>query len=167
MNEAVLVLNANFEPINVCNTRRAINLMLMGKADMVKNGRGIIRTVSRDYPRPSIIRLAYYIKRPRMQVALSRKEVFRRDNFTCQYCGKQTGHLTVDHVLPRRLGGQNTWENVVAACPSCNHKKGGSRLSETNMHLLRKPQEPSHSMLYFFERYLQNNQDWESYIQGW
>lgn len=167
MNEAVLVLNANFEPINVCNTRRAINLMLMGKADMVKNGRGIIRTVSRDYPRPSIIRLAYYIRRPRMRVALSRKEIFRRDNFTCQYCGKQTGHLTVDHVLPRRLGGQNTWENVVAACPSCNHKKGGSRLSETNMHLLRKPQEPSHSMLYFFERYLQNNRDWESYIQGW
>lgn len=167
MNEAVLVLNANFEPINVCNTRRAINLMLMGKADMVKNGRGIIRTVSRDYARPSIIRLAYYIKRPRMRVALSSKEIFRRDNFTCQYCGKQTGHLTVDHVLPRRLGGQSTWENVVAACPNCNRKKGGSRLSGTNMHLLRKPQEPSHSVLYFFERYLQNNQDWESYLQGW
>jgi len=167
MNHAVLVLNANFEPINVCDTRRAIGLMLLGKANMVANGRGYIRTVSSNFPRPSVIRLAYYVKRPRITVPLSRKEILRRDNYTCQYCGKKTKKLTIDHVLPRHLGGKNEWENVVAACPACNHKKGGYRLAETNMRLLRKPQGPSRSLLYYFDRYLQQNQEWESYIQGW
>ena len=118
MNEPVLVLNANFEPINVCSTRRAIGLILSGKADMVVNGRGHIHTVAQLLPRPSVIRLEMQVHRPRPHVKLTRREVFRRDNYTCQYCGRRDGGLTVDHVVPRHLGGAHTWTNVVAACQS-------------------------------------------------
>ena len=101
--ESVLVLNANFEPLNVCNMRKAVCLMVMDKAQLVMNGRGVIHTIDRTFPRPSVIRLQSMIHRPRPRVKLTRKEVFRRDNFTCQYCGTTSGVLTIDHVLPRHL----------------------------------------------------------------
>ena len=84
----VLVLNANYEPINVCNVRRAMILILDDKASLVLNGRGVIRTVTRIFPIPSIIRLQDMIKRPRAQVKLNKMELFRRDNYTCQFCGR-------------------------------------------------------------------------------
>lgn len=167
MEAPVLVLNANYEPINVCNTRRAMGLILSGKADMVANGRGYIHTVNQVFPRPSVIRLEYMIRRPRLRVKLTRREVFRRDDYTCQYCGRRTADLTVDHVLPRHLGGQHTWTNVVTACQACNHRKGGRRLSEAHMTLLRAPQEPPSSAVYIFERHLRDNREWEPYLNGW
>src|SRR5258706_16428683 len=141
MEALVLVLNANFEPINICNTRRAIGLMLSGKAALIANGRGEIQTVSQSFPRPSVIRLEHMIHRPRPHIKLTRREVFRRDNYTCQYCGRHDGSLTVDHVIPRHLGGQHTWTNVVAACPPCNHRKGGRKVEESHMHLTHIPKE--------------------------
>jgi 5-methylcytosine-specific restriction endonuclease McrA len=167
MNIPVLVLNANFEPINVCNTRRAVGLLLSGKADMVMNGRGYIQTVRQSIPIPSVIRLERMIHRPRLQVKLSRREVFRRDNYTCQYCGRRSGDLTVDHVLPRHLGGEHLWSNVVAACPACNHRKGGRRLEEVRMTLLHIPKEPPASAYYLFGRHIEQNTEWEQFINGW
>jgi len=167
MHAPVLVLNANFEPINVCSTRRAIGLILNGKADLVLNGRGEIRTVSRTYPRPSVIRLEKMIKRPRPRIRLTKREVLRRDNYTCQYCGQHATYLTVDHILPRRLGGQHSWENLVAACPSCNHRKGGRTLDQAQMRLLHLPSEPPTSAQYLFGRHLSDNQEWVAYITGW
>ena len=167
MLEPVLVLNANFEPINICSTRRAMGLLLTGKAGMVVNGRGYIRTIKELSPRPSVIRLESQVHRPRPHVKLTRREVFRRDNYTCQYCGKHDGGLTVDHVLPRHLGGQHIWTNVVAACPSCNHRKGGRKLEESRMVLLHKPKEPPTNAFYIFGRHLTDNGEWEPYISGW
>ncbi len=167
MQEPVLVLNANFEPINVCSTRRAIGLILSGKADMVVNGRGSIRTVREALPRPSVIRLGQMVHRPRPRVKLTRREVFRRDNYTCQYCGRRDLPLTVDHVLPKHLGGEHIWTNVVAACPACNHRKGGRQLEEVHMTLLRAPQEPPASAAYLYGRHLEENREWEMYIAGW
>ncbi len=167
MNEPVLVLNANFEPINVCNTRRAIGLILAGKADMVVNGRGHIRTVSLSLPRPSVIRLEFMIHRPRPRVKLTRREVFRRDNYTCQYCGRRDGSLTVDHVHPRHLGGEHVWTNVVAACPACNHRKGGRKPEEAHMSLLRIPREPPANAAYIFGRHMNEYQEWLPFIEGW
>lgn len=167
MNAPVLVLNANFEPINVCNTRRAIGLILQGKAAMVANGRGWICSVSQKFPRPSVIRLAYMIRRPRPQVRLTAKEVFRRDQYTCQYCGRRSPNLTIDHIIPKRSGGKNEWTNVVAACAPCNHRKGGKLLSEVSMKLQREPKEPSGSLVYFFGHYLDTNQEWAPYIENW
>jgi 5-methylcytosine-specific restriction endonuclease McrA len=165
--EPVLVLNANFEPINVCPTRRAINLVLTGKASLVLNGRGVIRTVRRAYPRPSIIRLERMVKRPRPQVRLSKREILRRDNFTCQYCGQRAPYLTIDHIIPRRLGGQHSWDNLVAACPACNHRKGGRTADQAQMRLLCTPKKPPSSASYMFSRHLSHNRDWIPFIEGW
>ncbi|MDP2975140.1 MAG: HNH endonuclease [Anaerolineales bacterium] len=167
MQTPVLVLNVTFEPINICNTRRAIGLILTGKAAMVLNGRGYIHTVSELIPRPSVIRLEHMIHRPRLKVKLTRREVFRRDNYTCQYCGRHSSDLTVDHVLPKHLEGEHVWTNVVAACPSCNHRKGGRRLEEAHMSLLHRPIEPSASAFYIFGRHLNENGEWEPFITGW
>ncbi len=167
MQEPVLVLNANFEPINICSTRRAIGLILNDKATLVLNGRGEIRTVSRIFPRPSVIRLDHMIKRPRPRVRLTKREILRRDDYTCQYCGQHASYLTIDHIIPRRLGGRHTWENLVAACPSCNHRKGGRTLEQVQMRLLHQPHEPPASATYIFGRHLKNNLEWLPFVEGW
>lgn len=167
MNLPVLVLNANFEPIHICPTHRAISLILSGKATLVVNGRGVIRTVSREFPRPTVIRLEHMVRRPRPQVKLTKREILRRDSFTCQYCGQHSPNLTIDHVIPRHMGGGYSWENLVTACASCNHRKGGRTLEQAHMSLLRRPAEPPASALYFFDRHLSNNTEWVPYIEGW
>jgi len=167
MQEPVLVLNANFEPINVCSMRRAIGLILADKAAMVVNGRGHIHTINQLLPRPSVIRLEHMIHRPHPRVKLTRREVFRRDNYTCQYCGRHGTPLTVDHIVPKRLDGGHTWTNVVAACPACNHHKGGRRLEEVHMHLLHIPKEPPASARYLYGSHLKENGEWEPFIEGW
>jgi 5-methylcytosine-specific restriction endonuclease McrA len=153
MLEDVLVLNANFEPLNICGMHRAIGMLVCHKATMVLNGRGFIKTSINAYPRP--------------QVKLTRREVFRRDNYTCQYCGRHTSDLTIDHVIPRRLGGQHEWTNVVTACSYCNHKKGGRMLQEANMRLRQHPYEPPASLQYIFAHHLNRYNEWEPFVNGW
>src|SRR5207244_13344256 len=103
---------------------------------------------------PPVIRLAYHIKRPRPVLKKTRKEVLVRDDHTCQYCGKRGHDLTLDHVIPRHRGGQHTWENVVAACKGCNHKKGGRTIQESNMTLARSPFRPPSTPSYLFSSYI-------------
>ncbi|MEW6716178.1 MAG: HNH endonuclease [Chloroflexota bacterium] len=165
--EPVLILNANFEPLNVCPTRRAITLIVVGKAKMVLNGRGYIHTINQAYPRPSVIRLEAMIKHPRPQLRVNRREILRRDEYTCQYCGKRDVWMTIDHILPRRLGGEYSWENLVTACPRCNHCKGGRTLQQANMSLLHQPFTPSPSAKYRFRQYLKNNHEWGQFLEGW
>jgi 5-methylcytosine-specific restriction endonuclease McrA len=138
----VLVLNQNYQPLNVCNARRALVLVGLGKAELMADGRGQVRSVSLTFPIPSVIRLIYMVKRPLMHRRLSRRSVFYRDGFACQYCGEETGPLTLDHILPRSRGGPHQWENVVSACIPCNHRKAGSTPKEADMRLLRKPRAP-------------------------
>jgi 5-methylcytosine-specific restriction endonuclease McrA len=167
MNAPVLVLNVNYEPMNVCSTARAMGLLTLGKAKVVQNGRGTIKTVSRTFERPSVIQLDYMVHRPHPHVRLSKREVFRRDGYQCQYCGSPSAHLTLDHVLPKRYGGPYDWENLVSACPQCNRRKGGRTPAEADMRLRSSPREPSATALYLFGRYLQENQDWVKYLAGW
>ncbi len=167
MDDAVLVLNANYEPLSVCNTRRAIGLLLSGKAELVLNGRGVIRSASAAFPRPSVIRMEYMVKRPRPRVKLSKREIFRRDEYACQYCGSPSAHLTIDHVIPRHRGGGHTWENLVAACPACNRRKGGRMPAEAHMTLRHRPAEPVPSARYLYARHLRDNQEWTRFIEGW
>src|SRR6478672_8033236 len=112
-NSAVLVLNQNYEPLNVCNARRAFNLVDRGKAEVLAHAEGMMRSALQTFGRPSVIRLIYMIKRPRPQMRLTRREIFVRDHHTCQYCSRQTKDLTIDHVLPRHRGGPHTWDNLV------------------------------------------------------
>lgn len=167
MLESVLVLNANYEPINICNMRRAVGLILTERASLVVNGRGEINTANSTFPRPSIIRLDHMIHRPRPKIQLTRREIFRRDNYTCQYCGKQSRYQTIDHVIPRHLGGMHIWTNVVTACASCNHYKGGRTLQESGLRLMQIPQEPSSSLAYIFSRGAPEYEEWEPYLKGW
>lgn len=167
MNDPVLVLNANYEPLNVCSTRRALTLLVAGKAEMLANGRGYVHTVRLTLPRPSVIRLGHMVRRPRPRVRLTKREVFRRDNFTCQYCGTRSSHLTIDHLVPRHRGGEHSWDNLVAACPGCNLRKGGRTVQEARMSLLHPAREPAASALYLFSPHLDRNRDWETYLKGW
>lgn len=164
---SVLVLNQNYEPLNVCNTRRALLLIHGGKAEVLEHAPGHIRTPTMAFPRPSVIRLVYLIKRPRPRVRLTRREVFLRDHYSCQYCGVKTRDLTLDHVIPRHRGGKHTWENLVSACRACNHRKGGKSLAEAHMQLRRLPFEPKASSYYLFGQYLEANDGWQKFIPEW
>jgi len=167
LNEPVLILNVNYEPLHVCNTKRALSLVFKGKADILLNGRGTIRSATAEFDIPSVIKLGYMVKRPRLQISLTKREILRRDNHTCQYCGRRTHLLTIDHIVPRRLGGQHTWTNVVAACPPCNRRKGGKMPENANMVLSRQPTQPSASAYYRFGHHLRTHQEWEEFIRGW
>ncbi|HZU75631.1 MAG TPA: HNH endonuclease [Dehalococcoidia bacterium] len=167
MESHVLVLNQNYEPINVCNARRAFVLLNRGKAELLEHGTGTIRSPSAVFPLPSVIRLVYLVKRPRPQMRLTRREVFLRDRYTCQYCGRQGRDLTLDHVFPRHRGGRHTWENLVAACKACNHRKAGRTPAEARMELRREPRKPHVSSYYVFYQYLDAQREWRKFIPGW
>ena len=167
LEDVVLVLNGNYEPLHVCTVRRALGLLLSEKAHMVMNGRGYIRTVRTRVPVPSIIRLRYIVRRPYPRVKLTRREIFRRDNYTCQYCGRKSSRLTIDHVVPRERGGRTVWTNVVTACPECNQRKGNRTPQEAHMRLLRTPTPPPNTALYRFQRYLDLHHEWQPYLEGW
>ena len=152
----VLVLNQSYEPLNVCRTRRAIVLVFRGKAEVLENSRGELHSAKSVFQIPSVIRLVYMVSRPRHQRKLSRFEVFNRDKHTCQYCGRHTKELTLDHVIPRRWGGKHAWDNVVSACIPCNRRKGGRTPDEANMRLLCQPRYP-HSDGFYVPSNLLNN----------
>jgi 5-methylcytosine-specific restriction endonuclease McrA len=163
----VLVLNQNYEPLNVCNEKRAIVLIDRGKAEVLEHGKGHIRTPSNTYRCPSVIRLVYLIRRPRPKARLTRREIFLRDNFTCQYCGARAKDMTLDHVIPRHRGGKHTWENLVSACRSCNHRKGGKTVDEAKMSLRRQPFQPRVSASYMLSQYLPTNVEWQKFVPEW
>ena len=133
----VLVLNQNYEPLNVCNIPRAFRLVFGSKAEVIEYDHATIRTVRAAYRAPSVIRLQHQVRRPRPRVKLTRREIFARDRHTCQYCGRMAHDLTLDHILPRHRGGSHSWENLVAACKPCNHRKGGRTPEEARLRLTR------------------------------
>lgn len=147
----VLVLNQNYQPLNVCNVRRALVLLDRDKAELMENGRGYVRSVSRPFPVPSVIRLYHMVKRPLVRRRLSRRAVFARDRYTCQYCGLSLRTLTLDHIQPRSRGGRHEWDNVVSACKKCNHRKAGRTPQEAGMRLMKKPGTPRPNPFYLFE----------------
>lgn len=167
LNGPVLILNVNYEPLHISNTKRALALVLGGKAETIINGRGVVRSTSAVFEIPSVIRLSYMIKRPRPRISLSKREILRRDDFTCQYCGRKMHHLTIDHIIPRHKGGPHTWQNLVAACMSCNRQKGGKSPAEAHMRLQRKPFEPKATASYRFGNHIRKNQEWAQFIEGW
>ncbi len=162
----VLVLNQNYEPLNVSTVRRAFTLVDRGKAEIIENGRGYLHSPTYLFEIPSVIRLVYLIRRPRPQGRLTRRDVFLRDRFSCQYCGKQTRDLTLDHIVPRHRGGSHDWENVVAACKHCNHRKAGRTPLEAHMALVRQPFRPAYSFFRTFYSYLQGQDGWRKFIPG-
>ena len=164
VNAPVLVLNQGYEPHDVCRTRRAIILVLHGKAELVENSRGEIHTVSSSYAIPSVIRLMLGARRPCQERRLTRLEVFARDGFVCQYCGRHTRDLTLDHVVPRSQGGGHHWQNVVSACKHCNRKKGGRTPEEAGMRLLSEIRTPHHYGYHVPHQYFSVYTEWQKYL---
>ena len=164
LNSQVLILNQSYEPITVCSARKAIVLLFLTKAEMVakKDGK-VVRTVKDSYPLPSVIKLSSYIRVPFKRIELSRKNILRRDNHTCQYCGMKAKNLTIDHVVPKSRGGGDSWENLVACCTACNNKKGNRTPEEARMKLLSIPHRPHHIM--FIKQYYGSIDDkWRPFL---
>jgi 5-methylcytosine-specific restriction endonuclease McrA len=140
----VLVLNATYEPINVCTVRRAAVLVLKAKAEVIERGKGSLRSERLALERPVVIRLITYVRVPRdvHRRKITRKAVLARDSWTCQYCGQRKPGLTVDHVIPRSRGGTSAWDNIVASCAACNRRKGNRLPREAEMHPRRRPRPP-------------------------
>jgi 5-methylcytosine-specific restriction endonuclease McrA len=140
----VLVLNASYEPLNVCSVRRAHVLVFKGKAEVLEDLPRPLRSASDTFRWPHVIRLVHYVRVPRaVKRKISRRALFARDSWRCQYCGTSTGKLTLDHVVPRSRGGDSVWENVVTSCAPCNLRKGDRSLNEARMRLLSPPRPPA------------------------
>jgi 5-methylcytosine-specific restriction endonuclease McrA len=159
----VLILNQDYSALTICSIQKAFILVYLSKADIIsESSQGGIQTVTRTFPRPSIIRLHKYVNLPYKGVILSRQNIFKRDNHQCQYCGA-TNDLTLDHVLPRSRGGKSSWTNLVTACKACNSKKGDLTPEEAEMPLPRKPFKPSFIMfLRDFSGKIEK--EWETYL---
>ena len=142
--QQVLVLNASYEPLNVCSVRRAHVLVFKGKAEVVEELDQPLRSATDTYPWPHVIRLLTYVRVPRIiQRKISRRALFARDGWSCVYCGDSGGRLTLDHVVPRSKGGDSVWENVVTSCAPCNLRKGDRLLEESSMKLRAQPRPPA------------------------
>jgi 5-methylcytosine-specific restriction endonuclease McrA len=136
-----LILNATYEPLGVVSVRRAAILILSAKAICVADGDGILHSARHAMPVPSVIRLTRFVRVPyRAHVGLSRRAVFARDGGRCAYC--RAAAETIDHIMPRSRGGRHTWENVVAACARCNHRKGDRTPAELGWRLHTVPSVP-------------------------
>jgi 5-methylcytosine-specific restriction endonuclease McrA len=140
----VLVLNATYEPVNVCTVRRAVVLLLKDKAEVVEHAAWELHSATRTIARPMVIRLVTYVRIPRdtHRRKITRRAVFARDDWTCQYCGARS-NLTVDHVIPRSKGGVSSWDNIVASCAPCNRRKGDALPRQAGMQLLKQPRTPN------------------------
>jgi 5-methylcytosine-specific restriction endonuclease McrA len=154
--EAVIVLNTGYEFLGLVSWQRAMVMLFRGKVEVVKQSDQIVRTVSRTYRIPRIIRLIKFIRQIyRREVPFSRKNILTRDGFVCQYCGKEfnANELTIDHVIPKVQGGAHNWNNVVACCRFCNMHKGGRTPRQAGMQLVRKPFKPT--IMEFINLYLE------------
>ncbi len=142
MNATVLVLNQDYQPLSICSVQRSIKLIFLDKAELLHDDPDrVIRTTSEAFQFPSVIRLRRYINIPYAKIVLSRRNIMRRDNFMCQYCGKKSD-LTIDHINPKSRGGKDSWENLITACDKCNVYKGNRTPEEAHMELKGKPYRP-------------------------
>lgn len=162
LNEATLVLNKSWTPIGFSSVKYALKLLVSERAQAISpedysaydfdswaelsvlKGEPCVHTVNLEIKVPEVIRLLDYNKIPERHVKLSRRNLFRRDKNTCQYCKRKlkTEDITVDHILPRSQGGITSWTNCVVACLKCNIKKGSKTPQQANMQLIREPREP-------------------------
>ena len=162
----VLVLNASYEPLNITTWRRAMVMMLKGKAESLEQDES--HEIRRGTHLPTVIRLRQYVRVPFRQVPLTRRNVFYRDNHSCQYCGCSGEPLSIDHVIPRSRGGPDDWDNITTACLSCNVRKGNRTPGEAEMPLKRVPRRPLSSLSFEATRQIHagHHGEWAKYVIG-
>lgn len=168
LKQPALVLNRNWQPVNITSVARSMSMLFSGTARVVdpetyqlfdwddwarlepgENDR-FIQAISKRFCVPEVITLVTFDRLPKSTVTFSRRNIFKRDKYTCQYCMAQPPHdeLTIDHVIPRAQNGQSTWENCVLACVACNHIKADRTPEQAHMRLRRKPERPAWSPAY-------------------
>ena len=163
LNRRVLVLNQGYEPLMVIGAKRAIILLLNEKVDSLENYREKIHSAYISLPLPSVIKLKHYARIRRKEIVLSRKNILKRDNHTCQYCGVRSVPMTIDHVVSRKKGGEETWDNLVAACVPCNTRKGNHSPREVQMVLVKTPRKPT--MILHLQKFVKQFQSsWRPYL---
>ena len=163
LNRRVLVLNQSYEPLMVIGAKRAVILLLNEKVDSLENYREKIHSAYISLPLPSVIKLKHYARIRRKEIVLSRKNILKRDNHTCQYCGIRSVPMTIDHVISRKKGGEETWDNLVAACEPCNTRKGNHSPSEAQMVLVKTPRKPT--MILHLQKFVKQFQSsWRPYL---
>ena len=140
--DRVLVLNSDYTPINVTSLVRGFILVDKGKAELLKTGTTPIISGDKKYDRPLIIRLLSYVRFRIKSLRINRQRIFKRDNFRCAYCDSQK-NLTIDHILPKSRGGDNSWINLITCCRNCNRYKDNKTPEEAGLKLKIKPYEPS------------------------
>lgn len=162
MNKKTLVLNASYEPLMVLCWRRAFLLTFLSKAEGISYYEEVIRTTSEEYKIPAVVRLYRRVKQINLTAIFSRRNLFKRDNYTCQYCGDSSSknNLTMDHVVPKSRGGRKTWTNIVTSCIDCNNLKGDRTPREAKMPLLSKPKRP------FLIRKKNSPKEWSPFLWG-
>jgi len=160
---SVLILNQNYEPLFICHAKKAMILLCLRKADLLEAYDQSIHTVNRSFPYPSVIRLKNYFRRPYAEISLNRRNIIKRDRHLCQYCGKNTQAMTIDHVIPKCFGGEDSWNNLVCACLKCNTRKGSRTPEQAGMKLHKKPQKPTH--LFFLQYHIPSTHTtWKPYL---
>jgi 5-methylcytosine-specific restriction endonuclease McrA len=182
LNSSVLVLNRSYLPVHVTTARRAFSLIFSGTALAVSRdyetfdfdawsrfavaGHEEVGTPSGRLPVPRVIVLKHFDRVPRRHVRYSRLNIFARDKFTCQYCGRKPSRseLNLDHVIPRSLGGRTTWENVVASCVDCNRRKGGRTPAQARLRLLRQPMRPRWTPLVHHAASALRYEEWQPFL---
>ena len=158
----VLLLNYSYEPLMVVSIRKAIILYVLDKIDIIEKSDDNIRSLYLSVPIPHVIKLKNYLYVKPRQLALTRRNVIKRDNGVCQYCGLKASFTTIDHIIPKNKGGKDSWDNLVTACKKCNIYKGDYLLHEINMSLLKKPAKPSY--LLHLQRYTGKHSTWDPYL---
>jgi 5-methylcytosine-specific restriction endonuclease McrA len=143
--EQVLLLNASYEPLNVINWERAIKLVFLNKVEVVEESAREVRSITVSMKVPSVVRLMGFVRFRRKDAKYSRRNIYARDKYRCQYCGKPfpPKALTCDHVIPRSRGGRAEWDNIVTCCVPCNRRKGGQTPDEAGLVLIKRPTRPT------------------------
>ncbi len=161
---SVLVLNQDYSPLTICSVQRAFLLVFLHKAELLENIQGQeLRSVSKSYPHPSVIRVLDYKNIPYRGVVLTRFNLFKRDGYACQYCGTNKD-LTLDHVIPKSKGGKSSWTNLVTACKHCNSRKGDETPEKAGLTLAKKPVKPSY-LVFLKSSAGRLQQDWHKYLE--
>lgn len=160
---SVLVLNQDYSPLTVCSVERAFMLLFLDKAELINEVKDKkLRSVSKVFSFPSVIKVNRYIHIPYKGVVMSRHNIFKRDGNKCQYCGTSKD-LTLDHLIPRSKGGKSTWTNLVTACKRCNSKKGDLPLEKVGMKLTKAPEKPNY-LAFLKMNNMPHREDWMPYL---
>ena len=164
MNNTVLLLNADYEPLSVCSPQRAVRLMLLGKVDKVEDSGGFtLRSSCSQMTLPGVLKLNHYRRVYKRDIPITKRNVIRRDGSVCQYCGDRSSNMTIDHVIPKSRGGRDSWDNLVCACPQCNAKKGDRTPAQAQMLLKHKPKRPRY-FSFAMAKLMQVPEAWRPYL---